>query len=115
MQQGDDAKDERRMHTSRNTFDDRAQKCRLEAQRGGEAFPIASDKSVGVLNLSPVWRKEPSRKQFDGESQGSRRKEQVEEAFGTFIFHFVSQGNTHKIIKKCCQVTELKFLNVPKK
>ena len=71
MQQGDDAKDERRMHTSRNTFDDRAQKCRLEAQRGGEAFPVASDKSNGVLNLSPLWHKEPSRKQFDGESQVS--------------------------------------------
>ena len=54
MQHGDDAKNERRMHTSRNTFDDRAQKCRLEAQRGGEAFPVASDKSDGVWNLSPV-------------------------------------------------------------
>ena len=51
MQRGDDAKDERRLHTSRNTFDDRVQKCRLEAQRGGEAFPVASDKSVVVWNL----------------------------------------------------------------
>ena len=77
-------------------------------------FTVASDNSVGVLKLSPVWSTETSRKHFDGESQGSRRKEHVEEALDTFIFHFVSQGNTQKIIKKCCQVTELKFLNVTK-
>ena len=75
-------------------------------------FTVASDKSTGVLKLSQVWQKEPSRKQFDGESRGSRRKEQVEEALDTFISHFVSQRNSQKIIKKCCQVTEREILNV---
>ena len=51
-------------------------------------FTVASDKSVGVLKLSPVWSTETRRKQFDGESQRVSPKGASGGSFGHIHFPF---------------------------